>query len=431
MKRILLFLAITSLTLTYAQDGYDWGQHKPLTQGKWYHVDKSIKAKQYGACVGQIHWLLANAPNLHVDLYKQASRVLQDAEKNEKNIDRKKVLQDSVLWVYDKRITLFGDTANVLNRKGLVAYKYKRKDASLTGDLFNLYNQSFTLNKEASYPQNVLYWVLTASKAKKSSIINENQFLEIFFQASDFTDKCKLKAESDAKKVAGFEKMQTQFETVLESTVQLDCEKIDAIFGEQFRANPDDIVLAKKVFQLLKKAKCYKNDMLYTALQTINVHQPSANGYITEAQLHEVKKDYTSALEAFEKAVELAKSEEQQADIYLKMADIYRAKGDKVNARVFARKTLQTGHQSAKAYTLIGDLYLYSFDDCKSDNVLQTRSIYIAAYEMYKKAGNTAKMNKSKENFPSAEDIFNLDKAEGDQISTGCWINETVSLQKR
>ncbi len=431
MKLTSLFFALLFSFCALAQDGYDWGPHKPSAQGKWYHVDKSIKAKQYNTCVNQIHWLLENAPNLHVDLYKQASKVLQEAEKVEKSTLRKTALQDSILWVYDKRLELFGDTANVLNRKGLVAYKYKRNDVNAVSELFNLYNNSYTLNRGESYPQNVQYWVLTASKAKKNDIINENQFLEIFFQASDYVDDQKTRHFNNPKKIAGFEKMQTQFESVLESTVQLDCEKIETIFGESFRTNSEDIVLAKKVYRLLKKAKCYKNDMLYSAIHTININQPSANGYITEAQIYEVKKDFTSALGAFEKAIELAKSEEQKADIYIKMADIYRAKGDKLNARACAKKALATGFQTAKAYNLIGDLYLYSFKECKCDDVLQTRSIYIAAYEMYKKAGNTSKMNQAKENFPSAEDIFNLDKTEGDQISTGCWINETVSLQKR
>jgi tetratricopeptide (TPR) repeat protein len=431
MKITSLLFALLFSFCALSQDGYDWGPHKPSAQGKWYHVDKSVKAKQYTACVNQIHWLLENAPNLHVDLYKQATKVLQETEKVEKNTIRKTALQDSILWIFDKRMDLFGDTANVLNRKGLVAYKYKRNDADAVSELFNLYNTSYSLNKEKSYPQNILYWVLTASKAKKEDLLNENQFLEIFFLASDFVDENKTKHFNNPKKIAGFEKMQTQFETVLESTVQLDCEKIESIFGESFRANSENIVLAKKVFRLLKKAKCYKSDMLYSAIHTINIHQPSANGYITEAQIHEVQKDFTSALGAFENAIGLAKSEEQKADIYIKMADIYRAKGDKINARTNARKALATGFQTKKAYNLIGDLYLYSFNECKCDDVLQTRSIYIAAYEMYKKAGNTAKMNKAKENFPSAEDIFNLDKTEGDQISTGCWINDTVSLQKR
>jgi hypothetical protein len=57
----------------------------------------------------------------------------------------------------------------------------------------------------------------------------------------------------------------------------------------------------------------------------------------------------------------------------------------------------------------------------------------IAAYEMYEKAGDKAGMAKARQYFPSAEDIFSIGKTEmiGKQMNTGCWINESVTLQKK
>ena len=40
-------------------------------------------------------------------------------------------------------------------------------------------------------------------------------------------------------------------------------------------------------------------------------------------------------------------------------------------------------------------------------------------------------MAKSKEQFPSIEDIFNESLKEGDVIEVDCWINESVKLQRR
>ena len=68
---------------------------------------------------------------------------------------------------------------------------------------------------------------------------------------------------------------------------------------------------------------------------------------------------------------------------------------------------------------------------CSSDDFLRKKSIYIAAYNMYQKAGNTSKMNLAKQQFPTIEEIFVRNRKEGEQINTACWINETVSLTKR
>ena len=125
---------------------------------------------------------------------------------------------------------------------------------------------------------------------------------------------------------------------------------------------------------------------------------------------------------------------------------------DKSRARALAYGALSAKPGSPEAYNLIGNLYFTSFDDCKSllpkvmgyrlqgpvegpmkalMMAISNRAIFIAAYDMYKKAGNSTQMAASKEQFPSIEDIFNESKEEGDQVTIGCWINTTVSLQRR
>jgi hypothetical protein len=40
-------------------------------------------------------------------------------------------------------------------------------------------------------------------------------------------------------------------------------------------------------------------------------------------------------------------------------------------------------------------------------------------------------MQSAMEQFPSINDIFELNMEEGQAINVGCWINETVILQRR
>ena len=73
-----------------------------------------------------------------------------------------------------------------------------------------------------------------------------------------------------------------------------------------------------------------------------------------------------------------------------------------------------------------------SYEDCKSgESRVTDRAVFLAAYEMYKLAGNAQQMNAAKEQFPSIEDIFNENKEEGENLTVGCWINETVSIKRR
>jgi len=73
-----------------------------------------------------------------------------------------------------------------------------------------------------------------------------------------------------------------------------------------------------------------------------------------------------------------------------------------------------------------------SYEDCKGGvSRVQDRAVFLAAYEMYKKAGNSKMMQLAKAQFPSMEEIFELSLKEGETLRVGCWINETVTIQRR
>ena len=85
-----------------------------------------------------------------------------------------------------------------------------------------------------------------------------------------------------------------------------------------------------------------------------------------------------------------------------------------------------------KSYKLVGDLYMTSFRECaKSESKVEDRAIFIAAYDMYRRAGDQRAMASAKEQFPSIEDIFTENYNEGETFKVGCWVNEAVTLQRR
>ena len=77
-------------------------------------------------------------------------------------------------------------------------------------------------------------------------------------------------------------------------------------------------------------------------------------------------------------------------------------------------------------------MYMRSYADCaKKENRVKDRAVYLAAYKMFRMAGNTKQMNAAKEQFPSVGEIFELNIKKGDSMTVRCWINETVSIDTR
>ena len=73
-----------------------------------------------------------------------------------------------------------------------------------------------------------------------------------------------------------------------------------------------------------------------------------------------------------------------------------------------------------------------SYEDCREGKSrVQDRLVFIAAYNIFKSGGLTSQANQAREQFPSMEEIFNENLEIGESMNTGCWISETVTLNKR
>ena len=142
--------------------------------------------------------------------------------------------------------------------------------------------------------------------------------------------------------------------------------------------------------------------------------------------------DFETAIKYFDEAVELAPDNQKKAEIYYEMAQQYNKKGQKSSARLYAQKAVGADGSFTKAYRMIGDLYFNSFNDCKQEvSKVDDRAVYLAAYDMYQKAGSAKMMKAAEAQFPSIGEIFELNRQEGETITVGCWINVTTTLRRR
>ena len=103
-----------------------------------------------------------------------------------------------------------------------------------------------------------------------------------------------------------------------------------------------------------------------------------------------------------------------------------------IKERLLLDNTKSVTSQSQQGRRIIGNLYLSSFEECKQGEYKTVDySIFIAAHNAFKRAGDYENMKKSESLFPSITDIFTEEYTEGQSIKIDCWINESVILRKR
>jgi hypothetical protein len=129
-------------------------------------------------------------------------------------------------------------------------------------------------------------------------------------------------------------------------------------------------------------------------------------------------------------AVGLAKTPEEKADALIAVGAIQASK-DPEAARESFMQAAVADPSNAQVWEKIGDLYASAKECNKNNNPAKDRLMYLAAYEMYSKAGNSQKMANMKKLFPSKDELLGVKWNAGDKQPVGCWIGDTVTLKTR
>jgi len=190
--------------------------------------------------------------------------------------------------------------------------------------------------------------------------------------------------------------------------------------------------MAKKIFQLLLTGKCSDSPLFIKAAKSVHNMEPSYGLAIVVAKKEISGGSFEEGVKYYDEALELTDDNTKKGEIYFDLATVYAAKGEKRTSRSFALQSVGADPTRKDAYSLVANLYMTSYNDCREGvSKVADRGVFLAAFEMFKRAGDSKGMNNARNQFPSIEEIFELDLKEGDTIQVGCWINGTVAIQRR
>ena len=393
-------------------------------------------------------------PNLHVSIYQNGIKIYRCLIDKESDPVKKNELVDKALSLFDGRIENFGREAYVKNRKVTFAYTFYRSDKSQYELLFNMFKDAFELNGNKIGNSNVVAFMDIVRKHKLiSKSISDDEVLELYDMISKTIS---YKIENDAKNEERYNKYQDNVDKLLTATITVDCNFVENTLGPkllELSAEPTDeiaqtdyetltpvdisysdevINLAKKIFQLSITGKCTSSEIALEAAKIMFTAEKdfAVAKFISSRELS--SKNYENSLEYCDAAIECTEDNLQKSEMYLRKAQVYQVIGNKRKSRDNARKSISLNTSNPDAYKLIGNLYMSSYDDCREGKSrVQDRLVFIAAYNIFKSGGLTSQANQAREQFPSMEEIFNENMEVGESMNTGCWINETVTLNKR
>ncbi|RUA35262.1 MAG: hypothetical protein DSY77_02930 [Bacteroidetes bacterium] len=433
MKRILLTLAllIGVQATMFGQDGWNWPEDpdkKAIAIEKNALYSDMLTAERYEAAKPPLDWLLKETPDLNPSIYIQGVKVYENLAETTTG-QQQENLQDSVVLLYDLRMKYFNDVENVTNRKANDAYNVWKNRKDKYKELFELHKEAVGMLGAKGYISNVVHYMDATRRYKLTGgPITDLDVIEIYDQSQEILDEMLANGESEQN----IQKARDFIEKLFTATVTIDCNIIDQKLYPKFVEDGKKLKDAEQIVKFALAGGCTGSDSFLDAAKVVQENSPEFGLARMIALRSKANNDLETAEKYFKEALSYTEDNIKTADVYVELADVASKLGNKSQSRSYAYDALDADPSKKEAYTIIGDLYLKSFQDCKGgEDVVKDRAVYIAAYEMYQKGGATNRMSVAKEQFPSNEDIFNYDYEVGEEIEVGCWIGETVKVQIR
>lgn len=430
IKSTLLVMGAMLLSgLVQAQDGWNWPAD-PAQEAKARELNAAytdyMKSEQFVEATKPLNWLLVNTPELNESIYINGVTVYKGASDQTTDAAQKLVYQDSVMWIYEKRGELYNNQAKWIENKAYYGYQFFKSDKTRIAGVISDFEKAIELNGNINHQLVGAYFDLVYRENAYNKTFTGEQVLAKYEMANGLLTK----SEAEGKDVSSSRSL---LEQVLVNMELIDCDFIENTMGPKLAADPTNEELANQIFKYSVQYKCYSSNSFMSALELIDSKNPTFATSQVRAMKYMSAGEFEKAEPVLEKAFTMAENDKQKGEVKMELAKIYTQSGKKSEARAAAREAASLDSElTASAYSLIGDLYMSSFNQCKGgESRAKDQSIYIAAYNAYQKAGDSKGMGSARSRFPSKEELFTEGLQPGASISTGCWIGESVTLATR
>lgn len=391
--------------------------------------------------VGPWRWVFNNCPLGSENTYVDGVKIMQYRIENEKDAAAKSKLIDTLMMVYDQRITYFPNhfrtgnpqTGSILGRKGVDLFTY---DQDRYEDTYNILKESVEIEGDNADGTVLIYYFRSVIRMARKAKLDTAAIVDVYDQVVDILDHNinRLTKAGDTRWVEHYRNFKGNIEATFEPFAS--CPDLIRVYSKKWEKNPDDVDLLKKITSLLDRRGCFDDPLYLEASIKLHDLQPSPESAYNIGRLMLKEENYSEAAKYFDEATK-SEDVDKATNSYKLLAESLRALRNYPRARQAALRAIELNPNDGAPYITIGDIYAASAKDC-GDNDFTSRVAYWAAVDKYNQAkrvdpsqAETASKRVATYSvyFPSLETIFFYGYEEGKSYTVDCWFKEETTIR--
>lgn len=428
---LLSLFAILSAVVTMAQS--KWGE-TPEDSTACVEAtslySEYYKQKSYADAKPYLVRAISICPKSSKNLYIKGAKVFKSLIKEASSDEQKAAMLDSLMWIYDMRAEHFGQKGYVLGRKGTDLLRYGKAAKSL--EAYEVLGEGFALSGDeteagalAAYYQ-AAYYSVAQKKLEKEVLLDLYPQLNQVLAKRAIANGELSKAEKNAAK---------QIDDIFEKVAS--CDDLVKLYAPKFEANKTDTATLLQIMALFEKRGCTDRELFLQASIEADKAMPSGISKVAIGAALIKKERFSEAVGFLKDGADLAQNDEIKKRAYLYLGQAQLRVKNYPGAKSAAMKLLQIDSENGQAYMIIGNAYFYG-SSTVGDNACMKKGGVWASIAKYSRAkaldpsladAANKKLGQVAAQYPTKEDCFFHGITDGQSVTVGGWINETVTVK--
>lgn len=391
-----------------------------------------------------------NAPAATKKHFKDGIKIYKAFYAAETDKTKQKAHLDMIYNLYDRRVQCFDNEPYIRTRQLTDMFYYLNASQD---EIYKLAKQIIELAGNETESVVLLPLMSSGVYLFQQQKINQADLLQIRQQIENII-RHNIEHQKDEKIRNQYKETKKQVDAQFGAVeTGFDCSYYRPAIVEKYKADPDNKDVWKAVRQELIDKYCGADDPI---VQEINAKIKASNEQIIEGKKQRQQAleeklnsparkakeayqagNYAEAIRLYELAIAETDDADKQADYYYIMASCYLNTKKYSQVRTYSRKAANLRPAWGKPYILIGKAYL---NGACGSNDWGKPLCYMAAVDKFRKAKSIDPsvsadadewIRKYGGQYPLVEAAHSRSKKDGERVSTGCWINETVTLKTK